>query len=848
MVERPLDASPEGPSTEARGPLMTPTLLRWTLLAAFFVSGAAGLVYEVVWTRQLSLIFGVTTYAVATVLSTYMGGLALGSYVLGRWIDRRGNPLLAYAALEAGIGLYALVVPTLFVALRPAYIALRHLDLSYPVFAFVRAFLAALVLMPPTTLMGGTFPILTRFWVRARGEVGRGAGLLYFVNTAGAIAGCVVAGFVLIEWLGLRGTTRAAAAANLGVAAVAAVVSRRLAVGSVAADVAEGGEDGDGIAPRMTALILVCIGVSGFTSLAYEVLWTRALLRYLYNSTYAFTAMLATFLAGLALGSWLYTAILRRVRNGIPLLAALQTLSGLAFVGSSLIFPHVVSVAATLLGTDRISSFTYAVVAMFVRAALILLPPTIFLGAALPLATAICARGLASLGNTVGRIYAVNTLGAIFGSLGAGFLLIPAIGMQGTLTLLIALNLASGAALALAALSTRAQRFAAAAAFAVIITASLHAIPRDLFITTFTRNSNERLVFYREGATDTVGVIETAGQREIVYEDRRGTAGTMSHAINFFLGHLPLLLHPGEPHRILHICFGVGNSLSAVVAHDSVERVDSVELSPHVIEAAPYFWTNSDVISDPKVHTIIDDGRNFVMASRETYDVIMLEPPETFTAGVINLYTRDFYRDALARLAPDGVMMQWIRVGEGPVDQERQLFRAFFDVFPHATAWRQLDVQCILLIGSRNPLTIDYQRLQRMMQDPRIRRDLKLAGVVDADHLLSFFAFDEAAFSDFVRDVPAVEDDHTVLDFAMPRYIGSGFGLGGFNASVSKDGENPFTVSAERQRYYLAHSRSVVPYLTNLGNDTPEAIMARIAERGARTMIHPMIPQDKWRR
>jgi spermidine synthase len=823
-------------------------LHRGALVAIFFLSGAAGLVYEVVWSRQLSLTFGVTTYAVATVLATFMGGLALGSWLLGRAADRWANPLLAYALLEAGIGVYALLVPYLFAAQRASYVVLRQLDLPYAVFSLGRGLLAGLVLLVPTTLMGGTFPILTRFWVRSRDQVAGGAGLLYFVNTAGAIAGCMAAGFWLIERLGIAGTNRLAASANLAIAAGAVALAWRRWRAASAARAAPT-EDVGGEAPASAALALVCIGLSGFTALAYEVLWTRALLRFLYNSTYAFTTMLATFLAGIALGSAFYAAVLRRVRRPLLVFAALQALVGAGFAASTVVFPRVVPATTLVLGLEHIESFGDAVLAMFLRAALVLLPPTFFLGATLPLAADVSARSVGTLGRSVGRVYAINTLGAILGSLAAAFVLIPGLGMQRTITVLVGLNFAAAAALAVAAMRTTGSRLIAAGVVAAAAAVVTLAVPADVFMRTFYNPRNNKLIFYREGATDTVGVVENPyGQRVIVYEDQRGTAGTATYGFNFFLGHLPMLLHPGEPRTVLHICFGVGNSLSAVAAHDTVERVDNVELSPHVVEAAHYFWTNDDVLANPKVRTIIDDGRNFLLTTRESYDVVLLEPPETFTAGVMNLYTREFYEEALARLAPDGLMMQWIPTGSAPLEQEAMLFRTFWEVFPHVTAWWQLDGGCMLLVGSRQPLRIDYRRLRERMSRPRIRRDLDLIGVIDADHLLSFFRFDEAAFAEFVRGVAPVTDDRTVLDFSMPRYLGSGFGLGTFNPLVRRDGESPLTITTERTQYYASLGRSVVPYLTDLGDETREAVAARIAARATTPVKHGWISEAKWRR
>lgn len=819
------------------------------LLLIFFASGAAGLIYEVLWTRQLSLIFGVTTYAISAVLATFMGGLALGSYLMGAVADRVSRPLLLYAVLELGIGLYALFVPTLLAALRPLHIAIANLGLSYTLFSLVRALLAAAVLLVPTTLMGGTFPLLMRHWVREREDLARGAGILYLVNTAGALVGCALCGFVLIEHLGLTGTNRLAAATNVVLASAAALLARRVARSrrlsepqdSRASQVA-------GLSGATAGLILFCAGLSGFISLAAEVLWSRALLRYLYNSTYAFTTMLTTFLLGIALGSALFAAFLSRTRRPLLVFAGLQLGVGLGLALALSLFPQLGDFSGWLFGTDVVSSFSRSLATMLLRAAIILLPPVVFLGALFPLATTLYAGGRRDLGHAIGRVYAVNTLGAILGSLGCAFVLIPTLGMWGTHKLLVVLSLAGAVAVAMAGVSRPAARAAVALAGVAVVAIALVASSDDVFRSTFLPNNNQKLVFYEEGATDTVGVQEGFGQRSIVYEDQRGTAATSSYGVNFFLGHLPMLLHPGTPRRVLHICFGVGNSLSAVAAHRELERVDNVELSPHVLGAGPLFWSNDDVLDNPKVRTIIDDGRNYLMTTSETYDVILLEPPETFTAGVINLYTTEFYRDALARLATDGVMMQWIPTANAPLDDERRLFRAFSDVFPHSTMWWQLDGGCALLIGTREPLRIDYQRLREHMAEPRVRQDMQLSQVRDADHLLSFFRFDEAAFADFVRDASPTTDDRTVLDFSMPRYGGSGFGLGQFNLKVQDAGRNPFVFVEQRKREYQTLQRSVVPYLTNLGGETPEAIAARIESAKGLPINRRWFVEADWRR
>ncbi|HXC51666.1 MAG TPA: fused MFS/spermidine synthase [Candidatus Limnocylindrales bacterium] len=818
------------------------------LLVIFFLSGAAGLVYEVLWTRQLSLIFGVTTYAVSTVLAAFMGGLALGSYLMGRKVDAVRRPLYLYAMLELGIGLYALVAPELLAALRPLHIAISHLGLSYTVFSLIRALLAAMVFLLPTALMGGTFTLLVKHWVNERRDLAEGAGILYLVNTAGALAGCGLCGFFLIEHLGITGTNRLAAATNVMLAIAAAALARSAPEATKPIHETANPAPALRLSDATAGLVLLSAGLAGFVSLAAEVLWTRALLRYLYNSTYAFTAMLVTFLLGIALGSAAYAAFLSRSRRPLWMLAAFQAGLGLSLAAAVLMFPRLGDLGSWLFGTDIVTSFARSLTTMFVRAAIVLLPPAIFLGALFPLGATLYASGRRDVGQAIGRLYAVNTLGAILGSIGCAFVLIPVFGMWGTHKLLVLLSLSCAGALAVAAIEGTTRRAGVAVATAALVATALLAAPADIFRSTFLPYKAQKLVFYEEGATDTVGVAESFGQRAIVYEDQRGTAATSSYGVNLFLGHLPMLLHPGTPRRVLHICFGVGNSLSAVASHQELERVDNVELSPHVLEAGPLFWSNDNVLQKPKVRTIIDDGRNYLMTTSEVYDVILLEPPETFTAGVINLYTTEFYRDALAHLAPDGIIMQWIPTANAPLDDERRLFRAFSDEIPHVSMWWLLRSGCALLIGGREPLRIDYQRLKQRFAEPRVAQDMALSQVRDVDHLLSFFRFDEAAFADFVRGAAPTTDDRTVLDFSMPRYGGSGFGLGQFNIKVLDNGRNPFGFVMQREQEYRALARPVTPYLTNLGGESPEAIAARIAER-AKIPIEPRrFSESDWKK
>jgi spermidine synthase len=787
-----------------------------------------------------------------------MAGLAAGSFYFGRWIDHRSNPLRAYAVLEFLIGLYALAVPSLFTAMRAIFVELHQLELPPAQFALARALLAGVLLLPPTILMGGTFPILVRFFVRHRAEVGRSAGLLYFLNTLGATFGTLAAGFYFIEHLGLERTNLLAVGVNFLVATIAGLLAWRQAgknadiapKESSAQSTGDSESQEESIPSFVMWLVLGSIGLSGFASLAYEVLWTRALTRFLYNSTYAFTTMLATVLTGIALGSAIYSVWLARLRRPVRLFAVLQLCVGLGFLLSSFLFQDLSKISTDLIGSVEVTSFQQSISTMFLRSALILFLPTVFLGATLPLATDICTRGVERLGFGLGRVSAVNTTGSILGSLGASFVLIPLLGMQQSIVFLVVLNFAIAGTLAVTSLEGLQARVGLGGLSVAFIAAAIFLVPHNLFTSTF-NTPDQDLVFYHEGATDTVGVIEYGPnkQRTIVYDDQRGTAGTNTVPWNFFFAHLPMLLHPGEPSRVLHICFGVGNSLSAVASYPSVTLVDNVELSPNAMLAAPYFWTNDDVLAKSKVRTHVEDGRTFVLGTEQVYDVILLEPPEIFTAGVVNIYTKEFYQDAAKRLAPGGLLIQWLMVGQLPVEDEAMFFRALSDAFPYVTAWQQLSKGPILLIGHKEPFEVDFAKLLERMKRPNVLRDLKRIPLYGPEHLLSFFIFDTPAYREFVRDIPPVTEDRTVVDFTAPRFAGSGYGFG-----LKVYGQKPPAWRGSvrwltmRGAFYEDMRVSVMPYVKNPGDRTLELIESRIQKFQKRQPpLQKPLPEARWR-
>jgi predicted membrane-bound spermidine synthase len=744
------------------------------LLALFFGSGACALIYQVVWMRALSLTLSVTVYAVATVLCAFMAGLGFGAALAGRMADRLARPLRVFGLVEIGIGLAGLLMPRLLFGLAPIEIWLTtHFGTTGLGFDAGRFLLAMAILLPPCTLMGMTLPLLTRAVVASEDHVGRAAGGLYAANTLGAVAGCVAAGFALIPSLGLQSTSAVAAGINFLIGGIAVVLGDRP---SGAPRPAEGlTPPRPASAPLHPWLVAAAFGISGLTALGYEVLWTRALEQFTHNSTYAYTAMLATFLLGIGLGSALCARPADRTPRPLFWFGALELGIGLCVITALLVYTRLfwwIPEAASAVG--GLGSWERVIALLFAVCGITILPSTLCFGATFPFVARAVVDSIETVGRRVALAYTVNTVGSILGALGVGFLLLPLLGLQGSFVALIALNVSLGGALAVFAAPTRLAPAAAAAA-ALGLVGSLLLLPSQLFQRSYAERYGN-LLMYREQVTDTVMVTEDGQGLLIRYGDGRGTAGTGTFLENRAYAHLAMLPHP-SPKRVLQICFGVGNSLASVARYP-VDHIDQVELSPGVIDAAPFFReTNRNVLEDPRVNLAIQDGRNFLLTSRDRYDVILLEPPELHTAGVVNLYTKEFYEIAREHLAPGGLISMWINVFMTPVPETRMVLRTMAEVFPHVTVWHDLTAGSWILNGSVDPRPPDLAILTRWFSHPQVRADLATIPLSNPYEVLNLFVMADDEVRAWTRDVPVITDDHTRVDFRVPRSRAAFFGV-----------------------------------------------------------------------
>jgi spermidine synthase len=747
--------SPPRPANRA-----TPSL-RGVVLALFVASGAAGLVYQVVWSRELVLVFGNTTQAVATIVTAFMAGLGFGSLAGGRLADRVARPLRLYGLVELAVAALAALLPLAFHGLAELYRGMWPSLVERPTqLAGVRFGLALAAVAPATFLMGMTLPLLTRYLVRTLDEAGTRLGELYAANTAGAMAGTLLAGFVFIEFLGLRLTSYLAVALNLLAGLGALLLSRRWE-GDAGSDrdraaagqdrAAAGGQDRDLLgAPRPEVprsfrprrrIVLAATFVSGFVALALEVLWTRMLAEGTGSNIYIFTTILAIFLLGIAVGSLLYRRFSR------PAGERLGTL-GLCLAGVGILAQATVVVGSGVLGHSWSRAGT----------TLVLLPATVLMGYAFPLAGRLATPSAEVAGGSVGLLYAANTGGSILGSFSAAFVLAGTLGTNGSVLLLGGLNLLAGAVLFAAEPLGRPQRAAPArgdqgmgggkalaadgdraapgpsgragrarmvsVALAGLAVLGLVASSLDLPVTrTRTQNLLDDTGLPVTHAEDELATVDTVGGPAKGRRLLVGGVGMTSLTVDTkLMGYLSKALRP-DARDFLVIAFGMGGTYRSGLQLGL--RTDAVELSPTVPSRMPVFFPDADrFLNHPDGRVIVSDGRNYVRLSRATYDLIAVDPaPPIESAGSVVLYTREFLTEGKSRLRPGGVFMLWIPYAL-PMEDFKEHVRTFAGVFGHVRLVLSPGRHGVFMFGSDAPLEFTEPAIRQVLGSPAALRDL----------------------------------------------------------------------------------------------------------------------------
>ncbi|MEK6283174.1 MAG: fused MFS/spermidine synthase [Acidobacteriota bacterium] len=774
--------------------------------ACFILSGATGLIYEVLWARMLGLVFGATTLAISTVLAAFMGGLALGSALAGRLAFRIKRPIRAYGLLEIGIALYALAVPFLFYVVDDLYAVLwQHFHLSFFVFSLLRFLLSALMLLIPTTLMGATLPLLTSALLRSSDATSTSITRLYTRNLVGAICGCVAAGFFLLPAFGVRATIYTASLINIFIGIAAILADRGPSEDSVAVreQKRERVEERPADAvqtlaqPAGTKFWLLAAFVSGFVTISTQVAWARMLSMIIGSSTYAFSITVALFLVGLSAGAFF---IARRKVSGKlrKTVMTVELLTAVSLVFSLFIVNRIPGgLVATGLSLN-ISSWGGLLSLQILSVALLILLPALLMGMVMPLVLvwAGASSGASSV-QLVGRSYAVNTIGAIVGAFSAGFLLIPKTSTRFTILFAAALcvMVAGLAYQPEGELRERNRKLA----FHVVTTLALLIMiftfaPRlhlanlsvgayDSLVRTIARtrgsvaeSASERsgpgehsLLMYEEGPTSTVSVRKDWDVISLAINGRINASDREDMPTQVMVGQLPVLIAPNLRNGLV-VGFASGVSVGSIL-QSPIQSLECVELEPATVNGSRFFeHVNNRPLNDPRMRLIIDDARTYLRVTPTRYDMIVSEPSHPWVPGVANLFTKEFFTLGRDRLSEDGVFVQWVQIYQLSTDSLRSVLATFHDVFPYVQVFRVEGAtkgKDLILIGSRTPLTLD--RVNERTRDPRVATELARVNMKTEADVRAWYVCDQSQLSPAVAGAVINTDDNMHVETTVPR-------------------------------------------------------------------------------
>jgi len=751
-----------------------------TLLATvfFLISGATGLVYQVVWARRLELTLGASTWSLGVVLGAFMAGLGLGAWWWGRRADRPGSPARRYAILEAGIGVWGLLAPWILAGIDATYAGLGGAG-----GLFTRAALAFLALLPPTFLMGGTLPVLARGFLVDDAAARRAVGWLYGVNTLGAMGGVLLADLWMVDHVGLANGGRLAGVANLLLAAGAWVLADRLVP-----RVEDASTPPTGPTKWLTPPNLVAFAV-GMTGLALEVGFTRTLGMALGSTRHAFAIVLAATLAGIGLGSLL---VARSGSREAARHATSWSVVALGVAAGGFLWCVEPGMAALFhLVQPRMLQYGELVLVEFLLLAVVLLPTTVALGATFPQVARWATTSTGRGGEEIGRVLLANTFGGIVGSLGAAFGLVPAIGTFRTVQGLALFALVVGATVAFGS-RRRIPLGLAVVALVVVATRGSWAPERlDLDPTRIRpqavgrqpgnyrdvyHNGGLALVYAEEGLNAQVAVRRSGSLTQLKIGGKTDASAPNDMPTQLLLGTIPFLARPDATSALV---IGAGSGVTARVASDfpSVCQVDVVEIERRVLEAARLHFrdVNHDVLDRAGVSILVDDARNVLRTRDHTYDVIISEPSNPHIAGIANLFTLDHYEQAIERLTPDGVYLQWIQLYDTDPWVLSSMLRTFLTAFPHTDAW-WVDSSDLLLLGGTRPMRYDPAALESAIRgNPGLVEDLpRILHAARGTDLLGRYLADETFLAGLAGGGDILRDDLPILATraARARYSG----------------------------------------------------------------------------
>jgi spermidine synthase len=716
--------------------------------AAIFLSGFSALVYQLIWVRLLGLAFGVSSFAVATVVAVFLLGLGLGSYFFGKWSEKTGNPLKTYMYVEAGIAVTSLA-SYLIIDYLPVYRYLYEFaynNLDFYGMSLVRLLLSVVVLLPPVFLIGGTIPLISKYFLTASDTFGSGFSRIYYLNTLGAFAGALLTGFVLVRYVGVFATLMIAVGCNLLVAVI---------VAAGRSDSEPQPEPAEQRAPY--SYMLLVLFLTGFISLSYEILWVRILSTYGLSTSQAFALIVAGFLLGFSVGSFLVS---RRIDDRSNLEALFGRVCILTALSGALVlfgFRRFEALTAAVEGSLPVGMLTTSLAVAFVVSFI----PAVFMGMLFPLGLKIYAHDVHKIGAKAGNILFSNTAGCVLGSLLTGFVLIPFAGMWNTTLILVNLSLVISLFV-----FVRVRDFSRAHWASLLVAAVL----ANLLVFSDSKTFHKKVdgfdvVYYAEGLSGTVSVIERKDYRGL-FVDGQNVSGTdpVLVADSKMLAHLPLLLAE-DPQAALTVGYGTGTTSGSMLLHDVA--VDAVEIEEKIIEAAPLFSDlNARSYQDPALDLVLDDARNYISVADQGFDVIVTDVTNLKYKRNPYLYTRKYFRIMQDALTEDGIAAAWLPLG-GLSFQDLQILIATFDrVYPHTTLWyfTPYPTHFIIAVGTPERTTVDLGALATKMA--KVSADLETINVKDVYEVAGMLLLGEQDVDDLVAGQPIHTDNRPILEFS----------------------------------------------------------------------------------
>jgi len=756
-------------ATETRS--TSPSKIQLFLGVAFFLSGANGLIFEIIFRRLLFLSLGITHYSVGVVLTVFMAGLGAGSIIFGKKADRIKNPFLLFGILEIGIGLFGILLIGVSGYLDSIYVFFSQLSgSSASKNIFIKVIMSAILLLPMTTLMGGTLPVLGKVFLRPGGKSGASLGFLYGINTIGGVVGTLGSTFILLGSLGTSLTMLVFSILSISIGITAVFLAEKSGKRFIERSNPQAVSTDKPAHPkirRSSVLPLAAFFISGFVGLSVEVYWTRILAYVVGSHGYAFGIILAAFLSGIGLGSICISRITDRVKSQAAWLGILQVFVGISLLITSLLLFEVRGLAGLLtkkiVGSWQLFIFVQMLILFF-----LLILPTFLMGSLFPFVMSLMTDTYKTLGTSVGFAYSINTLGSIIGAFCGSFILIQLAGISSSIKISIILSILSGIALLFFSREKKPLRTAGlVGGLSAIILVFILPVGGPLQHL----GPNERLIFYKEASSATVSVREDAtGNRMLSINGLDEVPVDPSSLLTFrVLAHLPLLLHQ-NPKKVMVLSLGGAITTSSVATHD-IKEIDAVELCPPVIQAAGYFkqW-NRGVLNDPRLKIMIQDGRNYLLVTGMKYDIITADATHPWSADSWILYTDTFYRLVRSHLAVEGIFCQWVPLHYLAEDDFKCILRTMRSVFPHLSVW--YTGSYVVVLGSEEPIRVDINALETRMKKPSVQENLHSVGIDSPAILFSLYLISDDTIDRFVGDGPLNTDNKAYLEHSAARCFG----------------------------------------------------------------------------